>query len=396
MTGAGRKMPADTLPGEEPSLTTESPAQRTEELLAAIFESSKDWISLLDADTRVLAMSRVGREALSLSHPGDVLGKGWSELFASADRDQAAAALEAAQRGDHAMFKSAAGPPEAPPRWWEMTVSPLHSREVLVIARDVTERRQREERARELAATLEQRVHDRTQALEEINRELEAFSYSVSHDLRAPIRHIGGFADLLERHAAAALDARATHYVKTIAAAARTAGQLVDDLLAFSRIGRAPVTLSSLDMNAIVEACRREVVAEAGGRVAEWRIARLPAITGDAPMVRLVFKNLLSNALKYSRKQALPVIEVGALASATEVTFHVRDNGVGFDMTYADKLFGVFQRLHRVDEFEGTGIGLANVKRIVQRHGGSVRGDGRPGAGATFHVTFPVSPMKER
>lgn len=380
---------------EAQRLAAESALKTSQELLVAIFENSKDWISVLDDGDRVVAMSRVGLEIVHRSQTSEVLGLGWAELFLAEGRDEAIAALELARRGDNGVFKTAAAAADVAPRWWEVTVSPLRNQEALVIARDITERRQREERARELAATLEQRVHERTLELEETNRELEAFSYSVSHDLRAPIRHIGGFADLLERHATPQLDARAAHYVMTIAAAAKTAGQLIDDLLAFSRIGRVPVTPSTLDMNALVEACRREVVAEAGGRVVEWRIASLPSIAGDPPMVRLVFKNLLSNALKYSRKQPRPVIEIGARSGEGGVTFHVKDNGVGFDMKHAGKLFGVFQRLHRVDEFEGTGIGLANVKRIVQRHGGSVRAEAALGGGATFRVTFPAPITKE-
>jgi PAS domain S-box-containing protein len=370
----------------EDALRVATSLRTAEDLLAAIFESSKDWISVVGADGRVMAVSRVGLDLLS---GAEILGRPWDELFSGAHREVAAAALVSARRGEHATFETGLGAPGASPRWWEVSVSPLVGENVLVIARDVTDRRQKEERTREHAATLEARVHERTQELLAMNRELEAFSYSVSHDLRAPIRHILGFADLLERHAADQLDARATHYVKTITGAARTAGQLVDDLLAFSRIGRIPIERAPLDMNALVESCRREVVAEAGGRVVDWRIAPLPSVEGDLPMMRLVFKNLLSNALKYTRKQPAPVVEIAADASASSVTFHVKDNGVGFDMTHVDKLFGVFSRLHRADEFEGTGIGLANVKRIVQRHGGSVRAEGAPSRGATFHVTLP-------
>jgi light-regulated signal transduction histidine kinase (bacteriophytochrome) len=211
----------------------------------------------------------------------------------------------------------------------------------------------------------------------------------VSHDLRAPIRHIGGFAELLQRHAGAQLDARGAHYVATISRAARDAGKLVDDLLSFSRMSRSELQIAEVDLNVVLEACRREAVAEAGGRAVRWEIGKLPALRVDGAMMHHALKNLLSNALKYTRRQADPQIEVGATCEPSQVTLHVRDNGVGFDMRHYHKLFGIFQRLHGSDEFEGTGIGLANVKRIVERHKGQVRAEAAPGAGATFFVTLP-------
>jgi PAS domain S-box-containing protein len=228
-------------------------------------------------------------------------------------------------------------------------------------------------------------------ALERTNRELDAFTYSVSHDLRSPIRHISGFSELLIRHARAQLDSRATHYVETIARAARDAGKLVDDLLSFSRMGRTQLQRSTVDLNALVELCRKEATDEAAGREVEWTVGKLPTLKVDAAMMRLAIKNLFSNALKYTRKQPAPAVEVGATESHDGITLFVRDNGVGFDMKHVGKLFGVFQRLHGTHEFEGTGIGLANVKRIVERHRGTVRAEGAPGRGASFFLTFPRS-----
>jgi light-regulated signal transduction histidine kinase (bacteriophytochrome) len=265
------------------------------------------------------------------------------------------------------------------------------------VMRDLRREKSDEAALRELAESLERRVVDRTAELEKINKELESFSYSVSHDLRAPIRHISGFVDMLERHCADDLDERGVHYVRTISLAARQAGRLIDDLLAFSRVGRTEVRLTEVDINQLVASCRRDVVAEAGGRQVEWIIGRFPTVRGDPAMLRLVVRNLLSNAMKYTRKQPRPVVEVGCQTSNGELTVFVKDNGVGFDMQHADKLFGVFQRLHRSEEFEGTGIGLANVRRIIERHGGRTGAEGAIGKGATFYFTLPAEkPGQER
>lgn len=235
-----------------------------------------------------------------------------------------------------------------------------------------------------------QQVQAANHQLRAANAELEAFTYSVSHDLRAPLRHIDGFADLLKSYASDALDDKGKRYLRTISDSAKRMGALIDDLLVFSRIGRSEMRYANLDLNLLVDEVIQELRVETQKRNVVWKRQNLPVVEGDPSLLRQVFVNLLSNAVKYTRPRDPAVIEVGSVVSSVENTIFVRDNGVGFDMTYVGKLFGVFQRLHRAEEFEGTGIGLANVQRIVLRHGGKTWAEGKSGEGATFYFTIPM------
>jgi light-regulated signal transduction histidine kinase (bacteriophytochrome) len=237
-------------------------------------------------------------------------------------------------------------------------------------------------KAEEMAALAEE--------LKKSNKELEAFSYSVSHDLRAPLRHIAGYAELLSDIEGSKLSDRGVRFLENIGESARFAGTLVDNLLSFSQMGRSAMRYSQVDLNAMVDAIRKEMQPDYEDRDLRWHIPEpLPIVIADAAFLHLALRNLLSNAIKYSRTQEAAVIEIGSYEEDGNVVVYIRDNGVGFDMQYAGKLFGVFQRLHRMEEFEGTGIGLASVRRIIERHDGSVWARSELGKGATFYFALP-------
>ncbi|HEY1468660.1 MAG TPA: ATP-binding protein [Candidatus Acidoferrum sp.] len=236
----------------------------------------------------------------------------------------------------------------------------------------------------------EQALREAKDELEAINKELEAFAYSVSHDLRAPLRHMIGFTELLQKGASSQLDDKGRRYTSVILESAKRMGTLIDDLLAFSRIGRAETRETMVSLVQLVREAQNDVSRETDGRNVNWKIGPLPDLYGDRSMLKLVLINLISNAIKFTRTRQTPEIEIGCTDKNPDtVVLFVRDNGVGFDMKYVNKLFGVFQRLHRADEFEGTGIGLATVQRIIHRHGGQVWAEGQVDSGATFYFSLP-------
>jgi PAS domain S-box-containing protein len=278
--------------------------------------------------------------------------------------------------------------------WADVTITPIHDERGAFIGfgkvtRDMTDRRNAEEELRRANEQLEQRVRERTMALAATNNELEAFSYSVSHDLRAPLRGVDGFANILLQKYSASLDEKGRHYLERIRAASQRMARLIDDLLRLSRITRAELRRAPVDLGALAAEVASDLRQADPGRQVEILIADDLRARGDRELLRIVIENLVGNAWKFTSKTEEARIEVGTAVHDGERSFFVRDNGVGFEMEYRDKLFTPFQRLHEEAEFEGTGIGLATVQRIVRRHGGRVWAEGKPNEGATFSFTLP-------
>ena len=275
---------------------------------------------------------------------------------------------------------------------------------ILETNNDITERKRREEEIDRLnqelakrAEGLDQELAKRAAELETTNKELESFAYSVSHDLRAPLRHTVGFAELLQKQASSSLDDKSRRYMQLILESSKRMGNLIDDLLGFSRIGRAETNKSEVDMESLVGEVVAELGQETKDRNIDWNIGPLPVCYGDRSMLKVVLMNLLSNAVKFTRIRKRVEIEIGcADRCEDQAELFVRDNGAGFDMQYVDKLFGVFQRLHLAEEFEGTGIGLATVQRIIHRHRGEVRAEGAVDQGAAFYFSLPRARKQER
>jgi PAS domain S-box-containing protein len=363
-------------------------AERTQQ--ASLLNLTHDSIFVRDMDNVIAYWNRGAQELYGFT-PEEAIGKRSSELLhtiSAVPVDDIRAELLRAGRWEGELKRTKADGTEVvvASRWSLRRGDQNQPSAILETNNNITERRRREDEIR----GLNRELATRSTELEAKNKELEAFAYSISHDLRAPLRHMSGYADLLQKKASAVLDEKSQRYMLMIQESAKRMGDLIDDLLAFSRIGRTETQKTLVNLEQLVKEALSEVRQETNGRNIVWNIGPLPNFYGDRSMLRLVFVNLLSNAVKFTRTRSEAKIEVGwDDGNQDEVVVFVRDNGVGFDMKYVNKLFGVFQRLHPAQAFEGTGIGLATVQRIVQRHGGKVWAEGTVDQGATFYFSAP-------
>lgn len=395
-----------TLDGREVAGMTGVALETTERKLAeetvlanerrfrALIENSYDGILLMDPSATILFASEsttrqtgyareelVGRNACELIHPEDrkLVRTRIGELLRDPSKPVIAEYRSLRRDGEW--------------QWMEGSGTNLladGSVEAIVVNhRDITDQKHAREEIHALTEKLEQRVVERTAQLAAANKELEAFSYSVSHDLRAPLRAIDGFSRVLSTQYAPLFDDEGRRYLDVIQRSTRRMGQLIDDLLAFSRLGRVDVEKTTINMNELVRSVVDELQKLGSSPPVSLLIKTMPAAWGSGAMIRQVLMNLISNAFKFTRTHEGPFVEIGARDGERETVYYVRDNGVGFNMRYADKLFGVFQRLHKAEEFEGTGVGLAIVQRVVSRHGGRVWAEGKVKKGATFYFTLP-------
>jgi PAS domain S-box-containing protein len=366
--------------------------RESEDLFAKAFLQSPDGVIIARASDRVLLRANEAICRLWGCTPEEVVGQPsqkYSQWLDEKERSRFMQILE--QKGEclnyEAMLLMNGG---------KQVLASFSSRRItlngepcfLSVLRDITENRRTQHELEQLNAHLEQRVSDRTAELEASNRELEAFSYSVSHDLRAPLRAVNGFAQILLDEHAEGLTDKGRHHLGTICEGAQKMGRLIDDLLAFSRLNRAPLKKQTVDTTRLVRGVLEDLLPQKDVRQVEVAMGPLPVCEADPDLLRQVWVNLLSNALKYTQKREVSRVEIGSIPGGTGTVYFVRDNGTGFEMRYVHKLFGVFQRLHRSEDYEGTGVGLAIVQRIIHRHGGRVWAEGEPNKGATFYFTL--------
>ena len=376
----------------------ESDAQRASARAGVVLDTVREPIVLLDAGQKVVMHNAAFAELYGVD--GDARGAPLKEIGNGAWNDEmilrrlADVLTRGRELWDQEQVQRTADGVERTMviNARRMPLPDTHEDVALVTASDVSVQKASDRQIRELNRQLEGKIEQ----VSDVNRELEAFSYSVSHDLRAPLRHIAGFGDKLGRHIGEDLDDKGRHYLDVMVSSARRMSALIDDLLVYSRLGRSALRVQTVDMQSLAAETRAMLDAnnaiESPGHEIDWSIAPLPVVVGDENMLRQVWLNLLGNAVKYSRGSEPARIEVGYRQAADgSHEFEVRDNGAGFDMQYAGKLFGVFQRLHAASEFPGTGIGLASVRRVLARHGGRIRAESEPGRGAAFHFTLPAA-----
>jgi PAS domain S-box-containing protein len=355
-----------------------------DESVHQLLDSRGDYaIFMLDANGNVASWNK-GAEQIKGYSRDEILGEHFSVFYTAKDRARGKPERDLSTARSEGRFEGEAQRvrKDGSEFWGNIVLSAVRDEGgalagFVKVTRDLTERRGAERRA----------IAD-AQALKAVNAELESFTYSVSHDLRAPIRQIQGFSKMLAEHLGERVDSETAHLLRRIDEGSQQMGRLVDDLLHLAQIGQQGAKVRSIELDSLVDEVMTNMRAEVTDRDIEWRIGALPAVVCDPGLMRIVFTNLLSNAVKYTRPREKAVIEVGQTVKDGQLVIYVRDNGVGFDMKYSDKLFGVFQRLHRVDEFEGAGVGLATVQRIIRKHRGTIWADARLNEGATFSFTL--------
>jgi len=374
--------------------TTDPLLRRLEESEArfrGIVETAQEGIWLLDPQGRLQFVNPQMTRLLGCSE-GELLGRPWTDLVSPQDQQVAERAWERRKRGVSEQYDIRLRRKDGSDFWALLVATPILDRNAQLrrsvgLVTDVSERKKAEEQIRQMNEELERRVQERTAELAAANKELEAFTYAVAHDLRAPLRHIQGFSNLVREEFGPQLNPTAHGYLQRICEGTTRMGILLEDLLTLSRVGRQELRLQACGLNSLVQEVLDELRAETKGRHIEWKIGALPFLDCDPGLMKQAIANLLSNAVKFTRPRDTALIEIGQVAVNGEPAVYVRDNGVGFSMKYADKLFGVFQRLHRQEDFDGTGVGLATVQRIIQKHGGRVWATAELDKGATFFFT---------
>ncbi|MDO8544840.1 MAG: PAS domain S-box protein [Opitutaceae bacterium] len=382
---------------------TEEALRKSEERFRLLVEGVEDYaIFMLDTHGRITTWN-VGAERIEGYRTQEIIGRRFHRFYSQEDVERkkpdqalAVATAEGRYHDERRLVRK-----DGSQFWASFVITALRDENgkltgFSTIARDITQRKHAEDEIRRLNSELEKQVQERTAELQAAYQEMEAFSYSISHDLRAPLIHIAGFVEMLRAELEPKLDEKSRRHLQTICDSSEQMGRMIADLLAFSRIGRADLHKVRVSLGDTVRDVQRELQGLIRDRKVTWAIAPLPEVFGDPFLLRQAFFNLMANAVKFTRGQAEARIEIGAEATERENILFIRDNGVGFDMKYAAKLFGVFQRLHSASEFEGTGIGLAIVRCVIQRHGGRTWAEGAAGTGATFYLSLPVFPEEKK